>query len=86
MTEFFDKPKGLKDDHLEWLDDFRESGHHNMYDAPRFIMAHFGLNKQDAFKYVEYWMATYKDRHVKKGIEKLTSAYKELKAKEENNE
>lgn len=58
-----------------------------MYEAPRFMMAHFGLNKQDAFKYVEYWMATYKDRHVKKGIEQLNKLIAPQGFhKEENNE
>jgi hypothetical protein len=58
------KPNGLTDEHLEYLDDLRESGVTNMFGAGPYIAAEFDLNESVARKYLSFWMQTYSERHA----------------------
>ncbi len=58
-TETKVRPEGLTDDHLEYLDDLRESGVTNMFGATPYLQSEFGLPQEVARKYLVYWMETF---------------------------
>lgn len=65
MSEI-EKPDFVKEDHLLFLDDLRESGVTNMYGATPYLMEEFAeLNKNQAMKVLIYWMNTFGERHPK---------------------
>ena len=48
------------DEHLEYLDELRESGETNMYGARAYLLRVFPeLNEQDAGDILVYWMQTF---------------------------
>ena len=48
------------DEHLEYLDELRESGETNMYGARAYLLREFPvLNKDDAEAILSYWMHTF---------------------------
>jgi hypothetical protein len=50
-------------EHLEYLDELRESGITNMYGAGNYLQKAFGLNQNDASEVLGQWMNTFSDRH-----------------------
>jgi hypothetical protein len=62
-TRTNEKPEGLTDEHLEYLDDLRESGVTNMFGAGAYLMRAFGLDRNTARAYLDYWMRTFGERH-----------------------
>jgi len=61
-----EKPEGLTDDHLEYLDDLRESGITNMYGASPYLASAFDLDGDTARKYLSYWMRTFSEQHPRR--------------------
>lgn len=60
------KPKFVKEKHLKYLDDLRESGQTNMYGAGTYLMTAFPeLTKKEARGILTYWMKTFGERHKK---------------------
>lgn len=53
------RPKIVKDEHLEFLDDLREEGSVNMFGAAPELAVEFGMNKNDARAILVYWMDTF---------------------------
>lgn len=45
----------LTDEHREYLEALRESGITNMFGAPRYLMAEFGVTKEEAFAIFNAW-------------------------------
>lgn len=61
-----EKPEGLKEDHLIFLDDLRESGVVNMWGAGLYLMDGFpDLSDKQASQIHTYWMKTFSERHPK---------------------
>lgn len=58
-----ERPDGLTDDHLEYLDELRESGVTNMFGASPYLEVCFGLDSSTAQSYLKYWMRTFGERH-----------------------
>jgi len=59
-----EKPDFVKEEHLCFLDDLRESGETNMYGAASYIyQAYPELAKKEARQVLEYWMYTFSERH-----------------------
>lgn len=59
-----DRPEKCTDEHLEYLDALRESGITNMYGSPEYLRkAYKGITKDESYKIVAYWMATFTERH-----------------------
>ena len=58
-----EKPEGLEEKHLEYLDDLRESGITNMFGAGPYVKDAFNLTSIEASKILSYWMETFSDRH-----------------------
>ena len=50
-------------EHLEYLDELRESGVTNMYGARPYLKAEFGLSTRDATDVLAEWMRTFSERH-----------------------
>jgi hypothetical protein len=66
MSEKIERPDFVLDEHLDFLDDLRESGDTNMYGARPYLMDEFPeLNKYQASDVLTYWMRTFSDRHPK---------------------
>lgn len=64
MTErTTERPEGLTDEHLEYLDDLRESSVVNMFGARPWLAKAFDLESETAGKYLQYWMMTFGSRH-----------------------
>ena len=53
------RPEGCKIEHLEYLDDLRESGITNMYGARSYLVAECGLDEAGAGEILAYWMKTF---------------------------
>jgi len=60
-----EKPEIVTDKHLEFLDGLRESGITNMFGAAPYIQNEFGVNNQDAYSILTYWIKTFSERHNK---------------------
>ena len=60
MTE---SPEVVEDEHLEYLDNLRESGSTNMFGAAPFVASHFDLELRDARTILKYWMESFEERH-----------------------
>ena len=58
-----ERPEIVTDEHLEYLDELRESGVTNMYGSPGFIDERFQVTKQVANEIVGYWMKSFGERH-----------------------
>jgi len=59
-----DKPECLTEDHLEFLDDLRESGQTNMFGARPYVQDEFpDLSTMEAKQVLLYWMETFSERH-----------------------
>lgn len=60
-----EKPDIVTDEHLEYLDDLRDSGVVNMFGATPYIRTAFGLKTETCRLILQYWMKTYSERHPK---------------------
>lgn len=58
-----ERPKIVKEEHLNFLDALRESGSTNMFGASPYIMKAFNLSKNDSMEILSYWMQTFSERH-----------------------
>ena len=61
-----ERPKFVKDEHLEFLDELRESGKTNMFGASPWLQKEYGLKKEKAIELLSYWMKTFSERHAQK--------------------
>ena len=60
------KPECLTEEHLEFLDDLRESGVTNMFGARPYVQDEFpDLSTMEAKQVLLYWMETFSGRHPK---------------------
>jgi len=57
------RPNFVTEEHLEYLDDLRESGVTNMFGASPYLAEEFWLDKREARKVLSYWMNTFAERH-----------------------
>jgi hypothetical protein len=53
----------VTDEHLNYLDDLRESGATNMFGAGAYLQRKFHLDARTAKNVLFYWMATFDERH-----------------------
>jgi hypothetical protein len=59
-----ERPATCTEDHLEYLDELRESGLTNMFGARPYLHdAYPELSKQESGDILVYWMKTFADRH-----------------------
>jgi hypothetical protein len=58
-----ERPEIVFDEHLEYLDNLRDSGETNMFGAVPYLVRVFRLSKADARIVLAYWMATFGERH-----------------------
>ena len=61
-----ERPAQLQEEHLDFLDDLRESGETNMFGARPFLMEGYpDLTTVEAGAICGYWMKTFSERHPK---------------------
>ncbi len=53
------RPEIVNDEHLEFLDDLRESAATNMFGASTYVKDEFDCTKKEAREIVGYWMETF---------------------------
>jgi uncharacterized protein YciI len=59
-----EKSQFVTNEHLEYLDNLRESGVTNMYGAGPYLEKEFiNLSKKEARECLSYWMQTFGQRH-----------------------
>ena len=58
------RPETLKDEHLDYLDNLRESGETNMFGAGVYLRERFCLTKQESHAVLHYWMKTFEERQI----------------------
>jgi hypothetical protein len=63
MSDKIERPAAVTDDHLEYLDDLRDSGVTNMFGAGAYISDEFGETRNVANKILSYWMESFDERH-----------------------
>jgi hypothetical protein len=55
-----ERPEFVTDEHLEYLDELRESGETNMFGARPYLLSEFPeLTKSEAGQVLSYWMVTF---------------------------
>jgi hypothetical protein len=57
-----ERPEYVTDEHLEYLDDLRESGATNMFGAAPYLADAFEIDKKQAREILSYWMKTFGER------------------------
>lgn len=60
-----ERPDYVTDEHLEYLDELRDSGDTNMFGAAPYVVEEFGVTKNQARGILGYWMKTFSERHGK---------------------
>ena len=58
-----ERPEVVKEEHLIYLDELRESGETNMFCATPYLISEFSLNSKDANIILAHWMKTLSERH-----------------------
>ena len=53
------RPEFVEDEHLEYLDELRESGITNMFGSAPYLQEAFDLDRHTARDIVAYWMGTF---------------------------
>ena len=53
------RPENITDEHLEFLDDLRESGETNMIGASSYVAEEFEMDKHEAREVCKYWRNTF---------------------------
>jgi uncharacterized protein YciI len=53
------RPYNVTDEHLEYLDQLRESGVTNMFGARPYLERKFGTNREESMEILKYWMETF---------------------------
>ena len=61
--ETTERPEGLTDDHLYFLDLIRETSKVNMFGAAQYLIDEYDMDSATARKYLSYWMRTFGERH-----------------------
>ncbi len=65
MNKTEERPEFVTDEHLEYLDELRESGVTNMYGASPYVQREFPeLSQDQSRKVLTYWMHTFSERHA----------------------
>jgi uncharacterized protein YciI len=67
MNEKEERPEFVTDEHLEYLDELRESGVTNMFGAAPYVEDEFELTREQARRVLTYWMHTFSERHAETG-------------------
>ena len=60
------KPTGMTEEHLQYLDDLRESGRTNMWGAAEYLTNEMDVPHLKAKAILVYWMETFEARHQEK--------------------
>lgn len=67
MNNPIERPEIVDDEHLDYLDELRESGETNMFGARPYLMEEFDLERKEAGTILSYWMASFGERHPQDG-------------------
>ena len=54
------RPEIVTNDHLQFLNELRESGETNMFEAGEYLVDEYEISKKDARIILKYWMESFK--------------------------
>ena len=57
------RPAIVTDEHLEYLDNLRESGVTNMFGAGAYLESDFGVKRNEGHTILSYWMESFDERN-----------------------
>lgn len=57
------RPDNIEEEHLEFLDELRESGKTNMYGAGTYLQDVYCMTRSESHAVLKYWMKTFGDEH-----------------------
>ncbi len=57
------RPNFVTNEHLEYLDELRESGVTNMFGAGSYLQDEFEIGRETAGRVLQHWMETFSERH-----------------------
>lgn len=60
-----ERPEIVKDEHLTYLDELRDSGVTNMFGAGSYLVGRFALSRNDSRTVLAYWMDSFEEREAK---------------------
>lgn len=60
-----ERPEYVTEEHLEYLDELRESGITNMLGARPYLIEEFNLPSKQAAGVLRYWLKSVRERHPK---------------------
>lgn len=61
MSSNPDRPDIVTDEHLQYLDELRESGEANMFGAVPYLETEFYVSRHEAKTILKYWMVSFGD-------------------------
>ena len=59
MNDHVERPDFVTDEHLDYLDNLRDSGITNMFGAGPYLVKVFGVDRKTSHEILGYWMATF---------------------------
>jgi len=73
MTQVIERPEIVTEEHLEFLDELRDSGETNMWGAGSYLEEEFPElsdnssfhSSQKSLQILQYWMKSFSERHPK---------------------
>ena len=60
------RPAIVTDEHLDYLNELRESGVTNMYGAGPYLVRAFVISQKESHEILQYWMKSFSERHPRK--------------------
>ena len=59
----WERPEGVDEQHLEYLDELQASGRTNMFGGARYLVTEQYVTIKQARTILKYWMESYEERH-----------------------
>ena len=59
-----ERPAIVANEHLDYLDELRESGLTNMFGAGAYLVQEFGVTRAESHTILGYWMQSFEERHL----------------------
>jgi hypothetical protein len=63
VNDTIERPEVVTEEHLEYLDDLRESGVTNMFGAAQYVEEDCDVSRRDSRTILSYWMESFEERH-----------------------
>lgn len=62
-SDTINRPDNIEEEHLEFLDELRESGKTNMLGAGTYLQDVYCMTRNESYAVLNYWIKTFGDEH-----------------------